>query len=141
MKHTTILTNCPDMTIRNPLTARRAEILQIVLGTEGGVCARDLADRLGINTQSASEHLRKLRALGFIGPVSNGGPGTKWTTAHTAEQLREITAAERARVRERERRATLAQRWEAGPTQRIVAASQCQPLHGCAPASVFNLAA
>ena len=129
------------MTLRDPLTARRVQILQLVLDTEDGVSARDLAKRLGINTQSAAEHLRKLRKLGYVGPVSNGGPGPKWTASHTAKELREITAAERARVRERERRVNLAAAWEAGPTQRIVAATSCAPLHCRAPISVFNLAA
>lgn len=129
------------MTIRNPITARRLQVLQLVLRDPAGITSRDLADALKITQTSALEHLRKLRKLELVGPEADGGRGTRWLCFVPAQQLRAATRQATRAERSRMRKAALAEAFESGPVRRVVSAADCLPVRTRAPASVFLLAA
>jgi DNA-binding transcriptional ArsR family regulator len=71
--------------LAHPLRLRMLGILR----TEGATTATALAQRLGLNSGSASYHLRQLAAHGFIVDDEERGNGRErwWRAAHTSTRL------------------------------------------------------
>lgn len=135
------------MTTKQTITARRAEILELVLTAPKGLTLRQIAQRFDCKTSSMRESLHKLRDLGLLGTSADGGRAVVWIAKTTADEIRARSRSERAAklwaMRRNRKRELLKydRHIETGePIQRTVAADACERVVIRGPASVFDLA-
>ncbi len=111
------------MTVRDIITPRRLEVLEIVMRhTPDGISASSLGRQMQITAASALEHLRKLRKLGLVGSTADGR-GARWTASGCADRVRAAREAQ-------EKRHRAADPFEAPVIKRTVRAADCAPVRG-----------
>lgn len=123
------------------LTPRGAQIMALLIASEGGMSRQEISDRIGVKPTTVAEHLYRIRKLGLI--KATQPVYLKWRSDINSDDLEAlvVAAADRATARQaspRRKKKTVELDAEAMPIQRTVSASTCEPVRPRAPASVFH---